>query len=75
MLFSLQACAVAHGGGTCGEVIEDGENIEEQLMRYLQKLPQYVRYFKASLDPEGHPDPEDVAQAAKERVMILLRSG
>jgi deazaflavin-dependent oxidoreductase (nitroreductase family) len=57
---------------TYGEVIEDGENIEEQLMRYLQKLPQYTWYFKAGLDPEGHPDPDDVAQAAKERVMILL---
>ena len=42
-------------------------------MHYLQKVPQYARYFKVSLDPEGNPNPEDVAYAAKDRVMIRLR--
>ncbi|MBU3966347.1 MAG: nitroreductase family deazaflavin-dependent oxidoreductase [Euryarchaeota archaeon] len=60
---------------TNGEVFEDNETVKEQLMRYLQKAPQYARYLKVNLDPEGHPNPENVAQAAKERVMILLRSG
>jgi len=60
---------------TYGEVIEDNENVKEQLMRYLQNVPQYARYFKVNLDHDGHPNPEDVAQVAKERVMILVRSG
>ncbi len=58
---------------TYGEVIEDHKEVKEQLMRYLQKVPQYAKYFKVNLDPEGHPNTEDVARAAKERVMILLR--
>ncbi len=58
---------------TYGEIIEDNEKVKEQLMRYLQKVPQYAKYFKVYLDPDGHPNSEDVAQAAKERVMILLR--
>ncbi len=60
---------------TYGEVIEDNEKVKEQMMRYLQKIPQYARYFKVNLDLNDHPNPEDIAQAAKERVMILLRSG
>ena len=60
---------------TYGDVIEDNENVTRQLIAYLQKVPQYARYFKVNLDPDGNPDPEDVAQAAKERVMILLGSG
>ena len=60
---------------TYGDVIEDDENVTRQLIAYLQKVPQYARYFKVNLDPDGNPNPEDVAQAAKERVMILLRSG
>lgn len=31
------------------------------------------KYFKVSLDPEGHPNYDYVAQAAKDRVMIHLR--
>lgn len=60
---------------TNAEVFEDNEKVKEQLMRYLQNAPQYARYFKVNLDPDGHPNPENIAQAAKERVMILLRSG
>jgi deazaflavin-dependent oxidoreductase (nitroreductase family) len=60
---------------TYGDVIEDDENVTRQLIAYLQKAPQYARYFKVNLDPDGNQNPEDVAQAAKERVMILLRSG
>ncbi len=32
-----------------GEVIEDYENVVKQLMDYLQKVPQYAKYFKVSL--------------------------
>ena len=60
---------------TYGDVIEDDENVTRQLIAYLQKVLQYARYFKDNLDPVGNPNPEYVAQAAKERVMILLRSG
>ncbi len=58
---------------TYGEVIENSEKVTEQLMGYLQKVPQYAKYFKISLDLNGHPNPEDVTHAAQERVMILLR--
>ncbi len=58
---------------TYGEVIEDSEKVTEQLMGYLQKVPQYAKYFKVDLNRNGHPNPEDVAKAAQERVMILLR--
>jgi len=58
---------------THGEVIEDNEKVKEQLMRYLQKAPQYARYLKVNLDPDGHPNPEDVTEAARDRVMILFR--
>jgi hypothetical protein len=59
---------------TYGEVIEDNEKVKEHLMRYLQKVPQYAKYFKVNHDPDGHPNTEDVAQTTKERIMILLGS-
>ena len=58
---------------TYGDVIEDDENVTKQLTVYLQKVPQYARYFKVNIDPDGNPNPEDVAQAAKERIIVLLR--
>lgn len=58
---------------TQGEVIENNEKVKEQLMRYLQKVPQYAKYFKVNLDHDGHPNTEDITQAARDRVMILLR--
>jgi len=56
-----------------GEVIEDHENVVKQLTDYLKKVPQYARYFKVRFDPEGQPNPEDVAQASRDRIMISLR--
>ncbi len=57
---------------TYGDVIEDDENVTKQLTIYLKKVPQYARYFKVNLDPDGNPNHEDVAQAAKERIIVLL---
>ena len=34
---------------------------------------QYARYSKVNFDPDGHPNSEDIAHAAEERVMILLK--
>lgn len=59
--------------GASGDVIEDNDSVAEHLMVYLQKVPRYAKYFKVSLDTAGHPDKEDLARAAQDRVMILLR--
>ncbi len=36
-----------------GEVIEYYENVVKPQMDYLQKVPQYAKYFKVSFDPES----------------------
>jgi len=61
------------GYGNIRDVIEDDENVTKQLTIYLQKVPQSARYFKVNIHPDGNPNPEDVAQAAKERIIVLLR--
>ena len=58
---------------TYEDVIVDDENVTKQLMVYLQKVPQYAGYFKVNLDPDGHPNLEDVTEAARDRVIVLLR--
>jgi len=69
----VNVCLPGNNLEAAGEVIEDHESVTAELMEYLQKVPHYARYFKVGLDPEGRPRPEDVSQAAKERVMIRLR--
>lgn len=69
----VNVCLPGNNLEAAGEVIEDHESVTAELMEYLQKVPHYARYFKVGLDPEGRPIPEDVSQAAKERVMIRLR--
>jgi hypothetical protein len=71
----VSVCLKGQDMETYGDVIEDYENVTKQRMVYLQLVPQYARYFKISLDPNDNPNLENVAQAAKERVIILLRSG
>lgn len=70
----VSVCLKGQDIKTYGDEIEDYENVTKQLMVYLQNISQYARYFMISLDSNDNPNPEDVAQAAKERVMILLRS-
>lgn len=59
--------------GAVGEIVEDYESVAKQLLEYLQRVPHYANYFKVNLDIRGRPNPEDVAQAAKDRVMLCLR--
>jgi len=56
-----------------GDVIEDEESVAKQLLVYLQKVPQYAKYFKVSLDLEGNPKKEDIARAGQDRVMVMLK--
>ncbi len=55
-----------------GEVVEDDEGVAAGLMEYLRLAPEQVGYFKVGLDSEGHPKPDDTAQAALKRVIIRL---
>ena len=41
-------------------------------MTYLQKVPQYAKYFQVKLDPDGMPNAADIPQAARERVIIRI---
>jgi deazaflavin-dependent oxidoreductase (nitroreductase family) len=53
--------------------IEDKKTVTSGLQAYLQKMPNLAKYFQVSLDPNGHPDPEDVVKVAKERVMLRVK--
>lgn len=55
-----------------GHVIEDDAGVTEALVAYLQRMPRYARYFQVALDPDGQPNPEDVARAARDRVMVRV---
>lgn len=56
-----------------GQAIEDEAAAAEALSAYLSKAPGWARYFKVGLDAGGQPDRNDVARAAKERVMIQFQ--
>ena len=54
------------------EVIEDEAGVIEHLMAYLKKVSQHAKYFGVALDADGNPVVADVAEAAKERVIIKV---
>ena len=52
--------------------IEDEKDVSTHLMAYLEKGPQLARYYDVGLDEEGRPNAEDVAQAARARVVVRV---
>lgn len=54
-------------------VVEDDQDVTTGLMAYLRQAPNLARYYNVGLDPEGRPNPGDVAQTAKNRVIIRTR--
>ena len=58
-----------------GEALVEVNAVASNLRAYLQKVPQYAKYFGVALDPAGKPVPEDCAHAAQERVMIRIDLG
>ncbi len=56
-----------------GQALEDEAAVTEALATYLSKVPGWARYFKVGLDASGQPDRDDLARAAKERVMIQFQ--
>jgi hypothetical protein len=54
------------------DVIEDQASIAELLAIYLKLAPKMGRYFNVRMD-NGLPNANDLAQAAKTRVVILTR--
>lgn len=54
------------------EVLEDQVRVTEYLQKYLTAVPQYATAFNVGLDEARVPVPEDVAQAAVGKVMVLI---
>jgi deazaflavin-dependent oxidoreductase (nitroreductase family) len=55
------------------EAITDEREVTDSLMAYLRKTPQIAKYIGVSLDASGQPRPQDVARAAKTRVMVHVQ--
>ena len=53
--------------------MSDQQEITDCLMNYLRKAPQIARYTGVGLDVNGQPRPQDVAEAAKTRVMVRVQ--
>jgi hypothetical protein len=52
------------------EVIENDAGVAGHLTADLQDAPKLARYFDVALRPDGQPRSEDVARAAKQRVIV-----
>jgi deazaflavin-dependent oxidoreductase (nitroreductase family) len=56
-----------------GVAIEDRSGVAENLIGLLKAAPQYQKYLKAPLTPDGQPvDPAALAQAAAARVIVRI---
>ena len=55
------------------KAITDQQEVTTNLMAYLQKAPQIARYIGVGLDANGQPMSQDVAEAAKTRVMVRVQ--
>ena len=54
------------------EAYTDQANVTHYLQAYLDQVPQNARYFNVALDEHGHPIPDQVSQAAQERVILRI---
>ena len=55
------------------KAITDQQEVADCLMVYLRKAPQIAKYIGVGFDASGQPKPEDVAVAAKTRVMVRVQ--
>ena len=55
------------------QAITDEREVAEGLTAYLRPAPRIAKYLGVSLDASGQPRPQDVAEAAKTRVMVRVR--
>jgi deazaflavin-dependent oxidoreductase (nitroreductase family) len=55
------------------QVVEDDEGVAAHLLAYLHKAPHIAKYLQVRLDPDGQPNREEVARAARERVMVRVQ--
>ena len=54
------------------QVAESDQEVAALLDTYFQLAPQMTRYFEINLDENGKPMIDDLAQAAKSRIMVVL---
>ena len=58
-----------------GTVIEDDASVTANLAAYLNQNPQIAKYFQVTLDSNGQPKVDEVAQTAKNRVIVQIKLG
>lgn len=55
------------------EAYTDQAEVTRYLQAYLDKVPQQAKYFNVVLDEHGRPEAQQVAAAARERVIVRVR--
>ncbi len=55
------------------KTITDEPQVTDCLMAYLRQAPQIAKYIGVGLDANGQPKSQDVAEAAKTRVMVRVQ--
>jgi deazaflavin-dependent oxidoreductase (nitroreductase family) len=56
------------------EVTESDDGVAALLTTYFQLAPNMARYFEVGLDPKGQPLPDDIAVAAKTRIIVQFKT-
>jgi hypothetical protein len=56
-----------------GEAFVEESAVIEGLQQYLGKAPQAAPYFGMTVNVNGQPEPDGLARAARERVIIQIR--
>jgi deazaflavin-dependent oxidoreductase (nitroreductase family) len=56
------------------EVTKSDDGVATLLTTYFQLAPNMARYFEVGLDSEGQPLPDDIAVAAKTRIIVQFKT-
>lgn len=54
------------------EACADDAGVTQNLQHYLELVPQIAKYMGVQLEQNGKPNYEDIARAAKDRVMVRV---
>lgn len=57
-----------------GQVFEDDRSVTDNLLAYLEQVPHVAKYLQVRLDADGLPEPEDVARAARDKVVVRIQT-
>jgi deazaflavin-dependent oxidoreductase (nitroreductase family) len=55
------------------EVVENADGVAQGMLEFLSASPGFAKYFQVTIDADGHPNRQQIAQNVQGKVLIKTR--